>query len=415
MQMRKAAFLIVLILMLCVSAQAQELRIVIASDLHYLSPELIEDEALLRRVVYASDSKLTHYSSEITEAFVEEVSALHPDAVILSGDLTFSGAFESHAGLITLLSSLQEEGIPVLVLSGNHDAPGTAYRFTPEGTVEIAAMQAENFRSAYAAFGPDAALSRDESSFSYIYALNDKLRVLLLDTNTNGASNSIHEETLAWAEEQLAAAQAQGAAVISVTHQTVLNQDPLFGHLYRFENADALLGLLQQYGVRLHLSGHMHMQHITSSGSFHEIASSALSVWPCQYGILTVNKDGSMHYEAQPVDVGSWALEHGIANEELLNFASYSENSFNSDSRRGSTIRVYNSGASKTEQRLMLDYEVLINAEMFSGRHTDHSADTEALELWKRYFPDNFHTRYMEAIMTRPVVDMTRLDLPGMY
>ena len=413
--MRKAVFLIVLILMLSACAQAQEIRIVITSDLHYLSPELIEDEALLRRVVYASDSKLTHYSSEIAEAFVEEVSSMHPDAVILSGDLTFSGAFESHAGLTALLSGLQEKGIPVLTLSGNHDAPGTAYRFSPEGTVETAAMQPEDFRSAYADFGPDAALSRDEFSFSYMYALNDKLRVLLIDTNTNGEPNRIGEETLVWAEEQLAAAQAQGAAVISVTHQTVLNQDPLFGHLYQFENADALLGLLQKYGVRLHLSGHMHMQHITSSGSLYEIASSALSVWPCQYGILTVREDGSVHYEAQPIDVGSWALAHGITNEELLNFARYSEDSFNSDSRRGSTIRVYNSGANKAEQRLMLDYEVLINAEMFSGRHTDHSADTEALELWKRYFPDNFHTRYMEAIMTRPVVDMTRLDLSSLY
>ena len=413
--MRKTVFLIVLVLMLSVCAQAQEIRIVIASDLHYLSPELIEDEALLRRVVYASDSKLTHYSSKITEAFVEEVSALHPDAVILSGDLTFSGAFESHAGLIELLSGLQEEGIPVLALSGNHDAPGTAYRFSPEGTIEIAAMQAEDFCSAYAAFGPDAALSRDEASFSYMYALNDKLRVMLIDTNTNGEPNRVREETLAWAEEQLALAQAQGAAVISVTHQTVLNQDPLFGHLYQFENADALLALLQQYGVRLHLSGHMHMQHITPSGSLYEIASSALSVWPCQYGIITIREDGSIHYEAQPVDVGSWALAHGITNEELLNFARYSEDSFNSDSRRGSTIRVYNSGANKSEQQIMLDYEVQINGEMFSGRHTDHSADTEALELWKRYFPDNFHTRYMEAIVTRPVVDMTRLDLPGLY
>ena len=101
--MRNAVFLIVLILALLACAQAQDIRIVVGSDLHYLSPELIEDEALLRRVVYASDSKLTHYTSVISEAFTEEVAALHPDAVILSGDLTFSGAFESHAGLIALL------------------------------------------------------------------------------------------------------------------------------------------------------------------------------------------------------------------------------------------------------------------------------------------------------------------------
>ena len=413
--MRKAVFLIVLILALLACAQAQDIRIVVGSDLHYLSPELIEDEALLRRVVYASDSKLTHYTSVISEAFTEEVAALHPDAVILSGDLTFSGAFESHAGLIVLLSSLQEDGIPVLALSGNHDAPGTAYRFVNGITEEIAGMRDEDFHAAYYAFGPESALSRDTVSFSYTYALNEKLWILLIDVNTNGSPNRVREETLAWVESQLAAARENGAAVISVTHQTLLNQDPLYGHLYQFENAKELLALLQEYGVRLHLSGHMHMQHITASGELHEIASSALSVWPCQYGIITIREDGSVHYEAQPVDVGSWAHVHGVTNEELLDFAKYSENSFNSDSRRASTISVYGSGANKAEQRLMLEYKVIFNAEMFSGRHTDHTQDTEAISLWQRYFPDSFTTRYMEAELSRPVVDMTKLDLPSLY
>ena len=159
----------------------------------------------------------------------------------------------------------------------------------------------------------------------------------------------------------------------------------------------------------------MHMQHITASGDLHEIASSALSVWPCQYGIITIREDGSVHYEAQPVDVGSWAHVHGVTNEELLDFARYSENSFNSDSRRASTISVYGSGANKAEQRLMLEYKAIFNAEMFSGRHTDHTQDTEAISLWQRYFPDSFTTRYMEAELSRPVVDMTKLDLPSLY
>ena len=47
-------------------------------------------------------------------------------ALILSGDLSFNGEKTSHEELAGKLFKLQEQGIPVLVLPGNHDKIGRA-------------------------------------------------------------------------------------------------------------------------------------------------------------------------------------------------------------------------------------------------------------------------------------------------
>ncbi len=69
------------------------------------------------------DGKVTNYIWEITDAFVEEVLNERPDAVILSGDLSYNGEKASHIELAEKLSKIEDAGIPVLVIPGNQQKP----------------------------------------------------------------------------------------------------------------------------------------------------------------------------------------------------------------------------------------------------------------------------------------------------
>ena len=75
------------------------------------------------------------------------------------------------------------------------------------------------------------------------------------------------------------------------------------------------------------LAGHIHLQHTYEYEGLREIVTSSLAVNPNQYGLLTVSADGC-DYSTESVDVSVWASEQGLDDENLLDFAAYSEGFF---------------------------------------------------------------------------------------
>jgi len=401
--------MLLLLLLTAGVARAENLTIVQASDLHYLSPELVQDEAFFLRVMENADGKLTHYSPQIARAFVDEMIALRPDAVILSGDLTLNGAFASHEGLIAELRRLQQAGVPVLALPGNHDCTGEAYLFTSEGAQLIEGMQDEEFIAAYGEFGYQDARSRDEVSFSYVYELSPTLWAVLLDTNANYTYNTVRSETLAWLEEQLREAQQAGAQVISVTHQNLLIHHRHFTFGYQINNASAVLRLYAQYGVRLNLGGHLHLQHIAEKDGFTDIATSALSVHPNQYAVLTWD-GASLRYATRPLDVAAWAIANGIEDPHLLDFAAYSQAFFDNNTRIKQLMNVTTAPVGAEIRQQMLDYAIELNRRIFAGTVAE-CENNEALALWQQYLPNAFFTPYMQTVVEENTRDMNRFEL----
>jgi len=96
-------------------------RIIIATDMHYLARELTDFQSSFTNRVEHEDGKVMQYVWEITDAFIHEVKKEKPDLVILSGDLTYNGEWESHIEFAEKLEEIEEAGIPVIVIPGNHD------------------------------------------------------------------------------------------------------------------------------------------------------------------------------------------------------------------------------------------------------------------------------------------------------
>ncbi|WP_051910393.1 metallophosphoesterase [Carnobacterium pleistocenium] len=390
-----------------------DISIVITSDLHYLSPELTDYGDYFMNLIQNSDGKLTHYTPAITEAFVADVVAMNPNSVILSGDLTLNGHKKSHEGLIELLEPIVEANIPVFVIPGNHDIGGKAYSFDNEGIYESAAVDSEEFLELYDEFGYKQALSKDTSSLSYVAQMTDKVWVLMLDVNGYNLNGEIPEKTLEWVEEQLVLAEESSATVLGVSHQNLNIHNRLFQSGYKMGRADELAALYQKYNVQLHLSGHLHLQNIIENEGVTEIATSSMAITPNRFATLQINKDLSMAYSTQPVDVSLWAENKGSTDENLLNFSSYSKTFFEETTELKFLESIESLDIDTTEKKRMIAFAIDFNTHYFNGTLTEEVYDEQIIASWEKHLPNEFLTRYFNSIDESELGDKTNWKLPA--
>lgn len=361
-----------------------ELKLITATDLHYLAPSLTDKGEFFTQMLAAADGKVTYYCEELVEAFLAEVTEQKPDALILTGDLSFNGAVESHKALAEKLADVEAAGVPVYVLPGNHDVYNHyAARFQGDGYELVEPAVAGDFARIYAGFGFDEAIARDGDSISYVAQLDENTRLLMLDTNTLEKPCGLSKDTLAWVEQQLAAAQTAGQRVIAAGHQN-LYKHTVFNFGYVIGQGEALAALLRQYGVEVFLSGHLHTQHIMTLEGLTEIISSSLAVTPCQYGRLRLEK-GTYHYETRSVDVAAWARSQDLTDETLLNFAAYAEEYFDQCTVSKIGQQTDFEGFNEEQKQAMLDYASLVNRAYFSGdlrEAANADPDGSLRQLW---------------------------------
>lgn len=368
--------------------------LITATDLHYLAPSLTDHGAFFNQLIENSDGKTMAYSDELMDAFVDQVISRKPDALILSGDLTFNGEYESHEALVQKLNRINAAGIPVFVLPGNHDLNNrSAVRFEGDAYEHVSSVTGEEFAALYHAHGYDRALAKDDRSLSYVAALSDRLWLLMIDVNAVTQPGSVPSETLAWIADQLEQAKRSGCRVIAVSHQNLLNHSSLISTGFTIDNAEALLALETEWPVLCHLSGHIHMQHMAKSASgLCDIATSSLAVSPNQYGVLTLSSDKAA-YRTEPVDVSSWAAVQGLDDPQLLHFSDYASQFF-----RTTCIRQALQSIQKDDAPGQLaDFFAEINAAYFAGRMDACPIDAQIAARWRQQ--TGFLPRYIESIL----------------
>lgn len=387
------------------TSKAEPVTLVLATDLHYISPAICDNGEAFHIAVENGDGKTMFYIQELMEAFVDEMATLQPDAVLLTGDLTFSGAKASHEDLAKLLEKLSEAGVQALAIPGNHDLENTsALAFDRADYRSVESITGEEFGELYAPFGLEQALSRDEASLSYVYAPRKDLRVLMLDTNA-GAWCSVTGDTLAWVEQQLKAAKRAGAKVVAASHQNMDVHSPMFTWGYQIVGGDKLRELYEKYGVICNLSGHLHIQHIIDA-AVPEIATSALSINPNQYGLITYDGE-TFSYETKVLDVSGWAAKNGSTDPNLLDFTTYARNFMIDTARNKQAGKLAGGDLREEEAALLADAFARLNAAYFAGDPVDPAEYEEGLSLWQ----DGRGSRYLETIVADGETDHHRLTV----
>lgn len=415
--------LLILILSSCNNQNdSKETTLFIATDLHYYSKELFDNGNLFNKLIENGDGKLVQYSSDITDALINEVINAHPNAFIISGDLTFNGEKISHKELSKKLYKIKKKGIPVLVIPGNHDIHSrNTYRFADEQAYKTANISPENFREIYYNLGFSDALYKDKSTLSYVYKVNENLWILMIDANQNSGytseKGSLSENTLTWIEECLIKAKEKGATVISVTHQNLLPHNIIFSKSFTIKDGSKLVDLLEKYEVKLNLSGHMHVQHIAKSNNengIYDIANNSIAVNPNQYGVINISENKEINYKTHSIDMKTYAVNNNINDDNLKDFKKYSEQFFYNTNY----LKIYDSLAdfslSETERKKMAIFASKVNKSYFSG--TEHKTleqdkNSEEYKLWRTKADGSFFYDYLYAVLKEKPMDHNTLNI----
>lgn len=305
-----------------------EVSIIQATDIHYLAGSMTDGGTEFQYMVEHGDGKVVTYIEQITDAFIEEVIRRNPDVLILSGDLTLDGEKKSHEELAQKLYEMEDAGIPVLVIPGNHDINNHhAARFEGEERLPAEFTTPAEFREIYRDFGYDESISEDDTSLSYVYELDEDTRFLMLDTcqyrQKALVGGAILTDTYDWIESELEDAWDDGADMIPVAHHNLLDESEIYVDDCTIEHGEQMVDMLEEWDVPLFLSGHLHVQHAKQSeegrGVF-EMVTSSLATPACQFGELSYWHGGSFSYKTQVLDVQSWARRNGRREKELLEF-----------------------------------------------------------------------------------------------
>lgn len=406
-------------------------RIIFMTDIHYLAGSLTDQKEAFQSMVEHGDGKLTNYVWEITDAALEEMKTLSPDVLILGGDLSLDGEKKSHEELANKLAQVEQAGIQVVVIPGNHDINNPAASvYSGEDRYPAEPASPEDFSRIYKSFGYDEAYSRDANSLSYTYDLGPSMRLLMLDTcqykPRNRVGGMIKTETYEWIEKQLEEAREDGIALLPVAHHNLLDESKVYVDDCTIEHSEELIDLLEGENIPLFLSGHLHVQHFMQNKDIgiREIVTSSLSTPPCQYGVLDYMEDETFSYHTRQVDMEKWARRKRSTDENLLNFNTYGPSALKrifynqaydamKDSADEETGPVFVK-LSESQKQQMAEVYADINTACYAGKAYEVAGNTveeQGYRMWKEYCYPSVLYEYLEYIVEDAVRDYNTLSV----
>ncbi len=288
-------------------------RIVVIADPHVLGPALVEDENNERFVnMINGERKLIKYSYEIFLACLDTIRALRPDLVVIPGDLTKDGELLSHQAVAEGLQQLLDEGIPSLVIPGNHDleSRGAWSYGTGSERADAEVISIPQFEEIYRNFGYDNRSERDPYPNSLTYACEPLEGVVFIgidDSRTTARGDlgkddpeygRLPQETLQWVLDKADEAIGNGKVVIAAIHHQLLqhyNEQAKLMDSAATEQGDSIARLFADHGIRVVLTGHMHIPHISRIKGFDgesmitEVSSPSPVSYPSMYRLLTLD------------------------------------------------------------------------------------------------------------------------------
>lgn len=285
-----------LLLFFCTSMQMKaDKKIYLLADIHVMAPSLLDssDNAAWKRDL-ANQRKMQDLSIPIFDLLIAQIIADKPDLLLINGDLTKDGEYESHDYVINKLTKVKDAGIRIFVIPGNHDRGWMEEaRVYAKDTFTIAeSYTPEMFREAYRDFGYGEGSTIHESSLSYATELFPGLMLIGIDT---GNMAQVSEEAINWACQKAKEARDNGQQVIVMAHHSLIphiyGQEAVMIYSVIDTNEQLRDGLMAA-GVKVVFTGHYHITDNTryknSEGQeIYDIATGSPISYPCDYRILT--------------------------------------------------------------------------------------------------------------------------------
>ena len=258
-------------------ARTEVNRIVVISDTHLLSHELVTPGSAIDKVDNG-DTKMVAMSDDIMEAITDSIIDIKPSLVLITGDLTYNGERTSHERMVQFLNRMAAHGIQPLVIPGNHDCNNPySLRFDGDKSSRVATISREEFAQLYSNYGYGKDFQRDPASLSYccepikgvvIIGIDSNMDEMNTLTSRGDSADAYHNggrikpETVQWVIDQAHKARSKGKCVIAMMHHHLV---PHFDQQERFlanyivqDHADIAVQLMQA-GIHTIFTGHLHV------------------------------------------------------------------------------------------------------------------------------------------------------------
>ncbi|MDM8551886.1 metallophosphoesterase [Desulfobacterales bacterium HSG2] len=280
-------------------------RFAVFSDPHYYDTELGVSGSAFEAYL-AGDRKLLRESEAILTAFTDAITGESGiDFVIVSGDLTKDGTRASHQEFADNLKMLEDNGLPVYVVPGNHDLNNpNAFSYSGDTETPEDNVSPEEFAEIYADYGYAEATDRDPDSLSYVAEPAPGLWLFGLDSCRLGYGNGMFsQETIDWIIGRLDQAKARDKKVIGMMHHAILEHFPEQADLMPgtlIENWETVSETLAEAGMNLIFTGHLHAQDIVTNTwdaeggrtiSLTDVETGSLVTYPNPYRIVTLDEE----------------------------------------------------------------------------------------------------------------------------
>ena len=359
------------------------LTIGVMSDPHYFPAEYQGTRAEDYQSQISGDLRLMGENEALTEAAVDQMiaddeSGEHPlpSVLLVTGDLSSEGEQASHEGFAEQMTRLQEAGVTVLVIPGNHDLYNdSAMTFQDDtqvrdnGTGELYTTEAE-FRDIYASMGYDEEATKaavDDSpiesieyyrpvengqiadcqgGLSYVARLEGGVALVMIDTevyttdfNGNsvaaGSGGGMMSDALRdWVKSEAAELTSEGYTIVAGVHHPVLDHQTTAETEFvtdrvdvqsgeggtAKDNANVIATELADAGIHYVFSGHMHENDVasytTAAGNvIYDMETGGLCAYPSpyRYATITTTEAGETTLELSSVSVKQAKMNQRLA------------------------------------------------------------------------------------------------------
>lgn len=288
-----------------VFAAEEELKIAIASDLHYNVPrETLEGDIDHEIYWYANRrAAMEDESGFIIDEMLRQVAESDSEFLLISGDLADNGRriAQEHYDVAAKLKKFEEEsGKSVFVIPGNHDFGAGEDDF-----------KINDFVTTYADFGYDKAIEKIEGTGSYTANLGEKYRLIAFDSNDPNRStgDGVSKDEVNWVCDQADKAYADGRYPILMMHHNLLDHMPIqsiFSKDFIIGNHLSVAEKFANHGIKVVFSGHEHCSDVstytsTKGNKIYDFATTSLSMYPLQYRTMSLTED-KISYDVKTVD-----------------------------------------------------------------------------------------------------------------
>lgn len=282
-------------------------KIGVITDTHYLSENLMDDGYALQDYIYTSGRNIKDVPA-VLDKVLEDYLKSNIQVLLVCGDITKDGERQSHLDFVKKLKPLQDKGVKVFVIPGNHDINmPNPVEFKGNKALHVDSISPQDFTEIYAGCGYEDAVKRDTASLSYVAQLGNNSWLLAIDAaryeeyTTNSISGGrILPETEKWITEVLDEAKSKNIQVIGMMHWGITEHimyQSLFFKEYLVNDWRRFATLFADKGMKAIFTGHFHANDISlftseAGNKIYDIETGTLSAYPYAYRFVDLYTDG---------------------------------------------------------------------------------------------------------------------------